>query len=78
MTDPIDHGLKNQIRSRWTIEITPLLKSEKVEPAFEDKFSIVRKTFVDEKLTESESIIVSRKNLLQLKDRIDSILNDCM
>ncbi|HET6590307.1 MAG TPA: hypothetical protein VFG45_09100 [Candidatus Nitrosocosmicus sp.] len=76
--DPNGNGLNDPSRSRWTIEITPLFNQDKVEHAFKDKYSIVRKTFVDEKLIESENIIVSRKNLLQLKDKIESILNECM
>jgi hypothetical protein len=38
----------------------------------------VRKSYKDESLIESQNIIVNRKNLFQIKDKIDSILNECM
>jgi hypothetical protein len=78
LTDGTNKWLNDQIKTKWKIEITPLFKRDNAEATFEEKYSISKKTFVDDNLTESESITVSRRNLLQLKDKIDSILNECM
>ncbi len=69
-------GDKNKIR--WIIEVNDLYKQHKGEARYEDQFSIVRKVYDGENLIESNSITVNRKNLFQIKDKIDMVLNECM
>lgn len=67
---------KNEIR--WIIEVNDLHKQYPEESKYEGRYSIVRKSYQDQNLIESQSIIVTRKNLFQIKDKIDSVLNECM
>ncbi|HKR74138.1 MAG TPA: hypothetical protein VJR94_08505 [Candidatus Nitrosocosmicus sp.] len=69
---------KNYDKIRWAIEVIDLYKLHHGESRYEDRFSIVRKSYKDESLIESQNIIVNRKNLFQIKDKIDSVLNECM
>jgi len=69
-------GDKNKIR--WIIEVNDLYKQHKGEARYEDQYSIVRKVYDGEDLIESNSITVNRKNLFQIKDKIDMVLNECM
>ncbi|MBA2267834.1 MAG: hypothetical protein H0W19_05790 [Nitrosopumilus sp.] len=69
-------GDKNKIR--WIIEVNDLYKQHKGEARYEDQFSIVHKVYDGENLIESNSITVNRKNLFQIKDKIDMVLNECM
>ncbi len=67
---------KNNIRI--VIEVNDLHKQHPEEPQYKDQYSIARKLYQDQNLIESQSIIVSRKNLFQIKDKIDTVLNECM
>jgi len=69
-------GDKNKIR--WIIEVNDLYKQHKGEARYENQYSIVRKVYDGENLIESNSITVNRKNLFQIKDKIDMVLNECM
>lgn len=69
---------KNNDKIRWTIEVIDLHKFHHGESEYKDRYSIVRKSYQDESLIESQNIIVNRKNLFQIKDKIDSVLNECM
>jgi hypothetical protein len=69
---------KNYDKIRRTIEVIDLYKLHHGESGYEDRFSIVRKSYKDQSLIESQTIIVNRKNLFQIKDKIDSVLNECM
>lgn len=69
-------GDKN--KTRWIIEVNDLYKQHKGEARYEDQYSIVRKVYDGEDLIESNSITVNRKNLFQIKDKIDMVLNECM
>lgn len=63
---------------RWVIEVIDLFKEHEGESQYEDRYSIMRKSYRDESLIESQTIIVNRKNLFQIKDKIDTVLNECM
>lgn len=67
---------KNEVR--WIIEVNDLHKQHPEESKYEDRYSIVRKSYQDQNLIESQSILVTRKNLFQIKDKIDFVLNECM
>lgn len=69
-------GDKNRIR--WIIEVNDLYKQHKGEAKYENQYSIVRKVYDGENLIESTSITFNRKNLFQIKDKIDMVLNECM
>lgn len=78
MTGPNHIKTNNEVKIKWTIEIHDLSKQHSGESAFMDQYSIIRKSYSDDKLMDTESIVVNRKNLLQIKDKIESILNECM
>ena len=63
---------------RWVIEVNNLSKQHPGELEYSDQYSIVRKSYKGESLVESQTIIVNKKNLFQLKDKIDTVLNECM
>lgn len=63
---------------RWIIEVKNLSKQYPGKPEYNDQYSITRKSYKGEILLESQSIIVNKKNLLQLRDKIDTLLNECM
>jgi len=45
---------------------------------YANHYSIVRKVYAGENFVESHSITVNKKNLFQIKDQIDMVLNECM
>jgi hypothetical protein len=69
---------ENKNKVRWVIEVIDLYKQHPGESRYEDRYSIVLKSYKDESLIESQIIIVNRKNLFQIKDKIDTVLNECM
>ena len=69
---------RNNDKIRWAIEVIDLHKLHHGESEYEDRYSIVRKSYKNESLIESQNIIVNRKNLFQIKDKIDSVLNEYM
>jgi hypothetical protein len=60
---------------RWVIEVNNLSKQHSGELEYSDQYSIARKSYKGESLVESQTIVVNRKNLFQIKDKIDTILN---
>ena len=69
-------GDENKIR--WIMEVNDLYKQHKGDNRHENQYSIVRKVFEGENFIESHSITVNKKNLFQIKDKIDMVLNECM
>ncbi len=69
-------GDENKIR--WIMEVNDLYKQHKGDNRYENQYLIVRKVFEDENFIESHSITVNKKNLFQIKDKIDIVLNECM
>ena len=69
-------GDENKIR--WIMEVNDLYKQHKGDNRYENQYLIVRKVFEDENFIESHSITVNKKNLFQIKDKIDMVLNECM
>ncbi len=69
-------GDKNKIR--WIIEVNDLYKIHKGDNRYENQYSIVRKIYEGENFIESHSITVNKKNLFQIKDKMDVLLNECM
>lgn len=63
---------------RWIIEVKNLSKQYPGKPECNDQYSITKKSYKGEILLESQAIIVNKKNLLQLRDKIDTLLNECM
>ena len=55
-----------------------IYKQHKGDNRHENQYLIVRKVFEDENFIESHSITVNKKNLFQIKDKIDMVLNECM
>ena len=78
MTATTENSIGDKNKIRWTIEVDDLYKQHKGDARYENQYSIVRKVYDGENLTESHSIIVNRKNLFQIKDKIDIVLNECM
>jgi hypothetical protein len=74
----IENNIKDENKIRWIIEVNDLYKQHKGEAQYENQYSIVRKVYDGESLLESHSITVNRKNLFQIKDKIDVVLNECM
>ena len=62
----------------WVIEVNNLFKQHSGETEYKDKYTIVRKSYKGESLLESQTILVNKKNLLQIRDKIDTVLNECM
>ena len=69
-------GEENKIR--WIIEVNDLYKQHKGDNMFENQYSIVRQVHEGENFIKSHSITVNKKNLFQIKDKIDIVLNECM
>ena len=69
-------GEENKIR--WIIEVNDLYKLHKGDIMFENQYSIVHQVYEGENFIESRSITVNKKNLFQIKDKIDIVLNECM
>ena len=69
-------GDENKIR--WIMEVNDLYKQHKGDNRYENQYLIVRKVFEGENFIESHSITVNKKNLFQIKDKIDMVLNECM
>jgi hypothetical protein len=69
-------GDENKIR--WIMEVNDLYKQHKGDNRYENQYLIVRKVFEGENFIESHSIAVNKKNLFQIKDKIDMVLNECM
>ena len=69
-------GDENKIR--WIMEVNDLYKQHKGDNRYENQYLIVRKVFEGENFIESHSITVNKKNLFQVKDKIDMVLNECM
>ncbi len=69
-------GDKNKIRR--IIEVNDLNKQHKGDDRYENQYSIVCKVYEGENLIESHSITVNKKNLFQIKEKIDMVLNECM
>ncbi|MDN5847532.1 MAG: hypothetical protein L0H53_14805 [Candidatus Nitrosocosmicus sp.] len=69
-------GDENKIRR--IIEVNDLYKQHKGDNKYENQYSIVCKVYEGENLIESHSITVNKKNLFQIKDKIDVVLNECM
>ena len=63
---------------RWIIEVNDLYKQNKGDNRYENRYSIVHKIYEGENFIESHSITVNKKNLFQIKDKIDMVLNECM
>jgi len=63
---------------RWIIEVNDLYKQNKGDNRYENRYSIVHKIYEGENCIESHSITVNKKNLFQIKDKIDMVLNECM
>ena len=63
---------------RWVIEVNNLYKQPPGELEYEDQYLIARKSYNGENLIETQTIIVNKKNLFQLRDKIDTALNECM
>ena len=60
------------------MEVNDLYKQHKGDNRYENQNSIVRKVFEGDNFIESHSITVNKKNLFQIKDKIDIVLNECM
>ena len=63
---------------RWIIEVNDLYKQNKGDNRYENRYSIVHKIYEGENFIESHSITVNKKNLFQIKDKIDMVLNECV
>lgn len=78
LTPSTENNIGDKNKIRWTIEVNDLYKQHKGDDRYENQYSIVRKVYDGDNLKESNSITVNRKNLFQIKDKIDTVLNECM
>ena len=78
LTPSTENSIGDKNKIRWTIEVNDLYKQHKGDARYENQYSIVRKVYEGDNLKESNSITVNRKNLFQIKDKIDTVLNECM
>ena len=69
-------GDENKIR--WIMEVNDLYKQHKGDNRYENQYSIVHQVFEGENFIESHSITVNKKNLFQIKDKINMVLNESM
>lgn len=58
------------------MEVNDLYKQHKGDNRYENQYLIVRKVFEGENFIESHSITVNKKNLFQIKDKIDMVLKE--
>ncbi len=78
MTASTENSIEDKNKIHWIIEVNDLYKQHKGDTNYENQYSIIRKVYDGENLKESHSITVNRKNLFQIKDKIDIVLNECM
>jgi hypothetical protein len=78
LTPSTENSIEDKNKIHWIIEVNDLYKQHKGDTNYENQYSIVRKVYDGENLNESHSITVNRKNLFQIKDKIDIVLNECM
>jgi hypothetical protein len=75
---PPENKTGDENKIRWIMEVNDLYKQHKGDNRYENQYLIVRKVFEGENFIESHSITVNKKNLFQIKDKIDMVLNECM
>ena len=78
MTASTENSIEDKNKIHWIIEVNDFYKQYKGDTNYENQYSIVRKGYDGENLKESHSITVNRKNLFQIKDKIDIVLTECM
>ena len=77
VTSP-ENTTPDENKIRWIIEVNDLYKQNKGDNRYENRYSIVHKIYEGENFIESHSITVNKKNLFQIKDKIDMVLNECV